>query len=94
MTLRLHWISNWPGLLLFASGLLNPIVILYSALWMSRGQHALRRYLAFGAVTLIPASWIFLLITHCSIRIGHVAWVAGILMIAGREILSAFERVD
>jgi len=77
------------GLLLLASGLLNPIVIFYSALWLCHSQKTLRRVLAFASIGLIPASWIFMANEHLAARIGHVAWVASILMITGRDVLHA-----
>ena len=62
---------------------LNPLFVVYAALWISGNASSLRRVLAISALIFLAASWAFLVLTHTAILIGHIAWVAGVLMIVG-----------
>jgi hypothetical protein len=79
-------LKGFGSLFLFACGLPNLLVLSYATLWISHRQKTLRRSVAFAAIGLIPASWIFMAMYQCTVLVGHVAWVAGILMITGEDI--------
>jgi hypothetical protein len=73
------------GLLLLAIGLINPMVLAYLYLRVRQKGGRLRRRIAIVALVLIPPTWIFLAIEHMAVDIGHVAWIAGLLMMLGHE---------
>jgi hypothetical protein len=76
---------NVSGLLLLASGLINPLVLTYFGLWFWRGGRKLRRRIAIIALAFIPPTWIFLATQRTAVHIGHVAWIAGLLLMLGHE---------
>ena len=81
-----HGLSWDPlSLLLVPAGLVNPLIVLYAALRVSGIAVRFHRPLAVSAVVCVAASWAFLALTHAAILIGHVAWVAGILLIVAKE---------
>jgi hypothetical protein len=92
------WLCAWGTLALladlrtpisfafFASGLINPLAIAY-LLFRAAGQAPkFRRALAIVALGFIPASWIAIA-NGFGIEIGHVAWVAGLLLMLVPEAL-------
>lgn len=80
------WSWELSSLLLVAAGLVNPAVLLYTALWLLDGSARLRRTAAFCAIACLAASWIFLASTHAVVLVGHFAWDAGVLMMVGMEV--------
>jgi hypothetical protein len=67
------------SLLLSAIGLINPMALTYVVLRLIRTLPRLRRVLAIITLCLIPLSW-YLIAHGLKIQIGHIAWVAGLLL--------------
>src|SRR5205085_1260388 len=65
---------------LLAAGLVNPLALVYLGLRVSDASERWRYRIAFATLSLIPFSWVFLATMHLSIGAGHVAWVAGLLL--------------
>jgi hypothetical protein len=68
----------------FASGLINPLTLVYLTLRMLGKAPKVRRALAIAALSFIPLSW-YVIAHDMTIEIGHVAWVAGLLMMLAPE---------
>jgi hypothetical protein len=69
----------------FLGGLINPLAILYAVL---RGRNAavkLRRSLCTTILWCIPFSWLCLLVLKMEVRVGHIAWIAGLLLMIFSE---------
>ena|SRR5579862_576706 len=87
------------AVLLLASGLLNPVILVYAWHWISGGPTGHRRTYALSAIPLILASGLFLAAMHLdargSIRVdvkiqaGYLAWVGGILFMVGWDVRDA-----
>jgi hypothetical protein len=69
---------------LFASGLINPLTVAYLVLRMLGKRPRTRRALAIVALSFIPLSW-YVIAHDLRIEVGHVAWVAGLLMMMAPE---------
>lgn len=69
---------------LFASGLINPLTVAFLALRMLGKRPRSRRALAIVALSFIPLSW-YVIAHDLRVEIGHVAWVAGLLMMMAPE---------
>jgi len=78
--------------LLALSGLVNPLLLVYLGLLPNSGRVAYRIRLAVAmvAMTLIPVTWIAFAISKEGIEIGHVLWVAGLVLLMGPEIFRHF----
>ena len=77
--------SHEPSsLILFASGLINPLTLAYLALRMLGKGPRVRRALAIAALSFIPLSW-YVIADGLRIEIGHVAWVVGLLLMMAPE---------
>jgi hypothetical protein len=61
--------------------LINPIAIAYIVLRIFDRAPKARVRLASAILLFIPITWLSLLMMHFSIRIGHVAWIVGLLLI-------------
>jgi hypothetical protein len=87
--IALMWIQEGIrglGWAIFASGLINPLALAYIMLRVTGRARRLRRGLAILALCLIPLSWV--VIAHgLRPEIGHVAWVAGLLMMMAPDAL-------
>jgi len=77
-----------PLLLAVLGGLVNPMLALYLAFFRPRFVR-LRRILAGAIAACLIATWIFFAINQFLPLIGHVLWVAGILMILAGEFAPA-----
>ncbi len=78
--------------LLALSGLINPLLLVYLGLLpnSSRVAYRIRPAAAMVAITLIPVTWIAFAISKEGIEIGHVPWVAGLVLLMGPEIFWHF----
>jgi hypothetical protein len=85
------WICAWMaffgldnkevnGLAVFG-GLLNPIAIAYTVLRIRDRAPDTRFFLAGAILAFIPLTWLSLIVMHLGISIGHVAWIAGLILI-------------
>jgi len=82
-----HWMpdSFFNILLIQAGGMINPLALAYVCLrTFSRGEN-LRRGLAVMGLAFIPLAWTYLAVKGYQVEIGHVAWVAGLLLMMGPE---------
>ena len=68
------------GLAVFG-GLINPIAIAYIVLRIVDFAPDGRLFLAAAILAFIPLTWLSLIMMHLGILIGHVAWIAGLLLI-------------
>jgi len=65
---------------LFAGALINPLALLFCILRRHGVRPKLRRILAIAALACIPMTW-YVIGHEMKIGIGHIAWVAGLLML-------------
>jgi hypothetical protein len=68
------------GLAVFG-GLINPIAIAYIVLRIFDRAPDGRFFLAGAILAFIPLTWLSLIMMHLGILIGHVAWIAALLLI-------------
>jgi hypothetical protein len=71
-------------LLAVLGGLINPMLVLYLAFFRPRFGRV-RRILTWAILACLVATWIFFAINRFLPLVGHVLWVAGILMILAGE---------
>lgn len=78
--------ETYHSLLLLAllGGLVNPLLALYFALYRPRFAR-IRRILTWAIFACLIATWVFFAMDRFLPLIGHVLWVAGILMILAGE---------
>jgi hypothetical protein len=73
---------------LFFLGFLNPLAIIYAGLRLYDRAVRVRIALVIAIMICILLTWVFLLILQFGIRIGHIAWIAGLLLIIDWKDLS------
>jgi hypothetical protein len=66
--------------LAFCGGLINPLVIVYIVLRIRDRAPRVRIGLASAILLFIPLTWLSLVSMKYRIEIGHVAWIAGLLL--------------
>lgn len=73
--------------ILFACGLINPLALVYLVLRISDRSPLLRRGIAVVALSFVPLSWVFMAHLKPPLipAIGHIAWIAGLLLMMGPE---------
>ncbi len=71
--------SRGLSLPFLASGLINPLAMAWLVLRLKGAQPRVRRVLAFAVLSLVPVTW-YVMARDLSVRIGHVVWVAGLLL--------------
>ncbi|MGO9257897.1 MAG: hypothetical protein ACLQU1_16530 [Bryobacteraceae bacterium] len=69
---------------LFASGLINPMTLAYLVLRVLGKGSRVRRALAIATLSFVPLSW-YVIAHQLRVEIGHLAWVAGLLMMMAPE---------
>jgi hypothetical protein len=93
------WLSLWAwslrepssavplagSVLAFFGGLINPLAILYAVLRGRNKAHRLRSFLHNAILLCIPFTWLSLLVLHMGVRVGHVLWITGLLMMTLSE---------
>ena len=79
--------ESWHTSLCLAifSGWINPLILLYLIFLCFKGFRWPRRIVAAMIVLFIVGTWVFFSIAHLVPMIGHVLWIAGILMILAGE---------
>lgn len=73
-------------LCLMASGLVNPLLLLYLFFCIWPRLVWIRLALALIVVAGVVSSWEFFYLSHFTPKIGHFLWVAGILVILAGEL--------
>lgn len=68
------------GLAVFG-GLINPIAIVYIVMRILDRAPQGRFLLAGAILAFIPLTWLSLIMMHLGVLIGHVTWIAGLLLI-------------
>jgi hypothetical protein len=68
------------------SGWINPLMLIYVASLFSRKLAALRRVVAVVVLLFILGTWIYFYLQPLIPLLGHVLWIAGILMILAGEL--------
>jgi hypothetical protein len=75
------WQTQGASPLAFFGGLINPLMIAYVYLRLSNVAAKVRRFLALAILVCIPLTWLSLAQMHYGVNFGHIAWIAGILLI-------------
>jgi len=104
-TLAPGWMCAWLALaapvdlsspmeyrwILFACGLINPLLLSYLLLRMFDIARTLRRLIAVVALAFIPLNWTLMTLVHPPLTpmIGHFAWIGGLLLILVSEAINA-----
>jgi hypothetical protein len=68
------------------SGWINPLMLIYVASLFSRRLAGLRRLIAIVVLLFILGTWIYFYLRPLIPLVGHVLWIAGILMILAGEL--------
>jgi hypothetical protein len=72
--------------LLFGSGLINLLVLAYFGLRVCDSRPAVLYWIALIALCLIPLSWISIAVLGAQVKIGHILWIAGLLLMLAPEV--------
>lgn len=83
-----HEMWRSSAFLAILSGWINPLMLIYVASLFSRKLRALRRIIAVIVVLFIVATWVYFHLAPLTPLVGHVLWIAGILMILAGELTS------
>jgi hypothetical protein len=80
------WASreNSSFLVIFG-GLINPLAILYGVLRLFDKAPRFRLYLSNVILVFIPFTWLCLLVLKIGVLVGHVVWIAGLLLMVFSE---------
>jgi hypothetical protein len=62
-------------------GLINPLAALFIALRLLRHAPRVRAFLSVAIVVFIPLTWTAISRMSMGIRIGHIAWIAGLVLL-------------
>jgi hypothetical protein len=73
------WISQYS--LAILSGWINPLILLYLFLLLFPKLFWLRRIVAGSIALFIAGTWVFFALVPLVPLIGHILWIAGILLI-------------
>lgn len=65
----------------FLSGCINPLIVMYLLLNLTRRFAIMRRALAIAVLLCMVSTWVFFVVAHFVPLIGHVFWIAGALLI-------------
>jgi len=79
--------------LAFLGGLINPVAITYSVLRVLGRAPNLRKGLSTAILFFIPITWLSLALMRYGIRVGHVAWILGLLLMIDWSDLGHFSRL-
>jgi hypothetical protein len=93
MSLLVWTLRNQPSELpLFAGsvlalfgGLINPLAILYAVLRARNKAPKLRSSLSHTILWCIPFTWLCLLVLKMGVRVGHIVWIVGLLLMIFSE---------
>ncbi|HUH62984.1 MAG TPA: hypothetical protein VLZ50_08305 [Terracidiphilus sp.] len=69
------------------SGWINPLMLLFVASLFSRRLRLIRRMIAALVALFILGTWVYFYLVPLVPLIGHVLWIAGILLILASEVL-------
>jgi len=69
------------------SGWINPLMLLYVACLFSRRLRAARLVLAGAVLLFLAGTWVYFYLAPMTALIGHILWVAGILMIVSGDLV-------
>lgn len=96
------WTCAWLALLAcsvkevnglaFFGGLINPVALAYIVLRILDRAPEARFLLVLAVLTFIPITWLSLITMHLGIWIGHIAWIAGLLLIIDWKDLQSLRR--
>lgn len=73
--------GKYESRLAIFGGLINPIVITYIVLEVRNRAWRVRKTLALSVLAFIPITWFSLTKMDLGIRVGHVLWILGMLLI-------------
>lgn len=73
-------------------GLINPLAVAYVILRIDDRAPEGRWFFAIGILAFIPLTWLSLLMMHLGVRVGHIAWIAGLLLIVDWDDLRSRRR--
>jgi len=69
------------------SGWINPLMLLYVACLFSRRLRIVRLPIAGLVVLFIVGTWVYFYLAPMTVLIGHILWIAGILMILAGDLV-------
>lgn len=69
------------------SGWINPLMLLFVASLFSRRLRLFRRIVAATVTLFLVGTWVYFYLEPLAPLVGHVFWVAGILLILAGEVL-------
>ncbi len=79
--------------LAFFGGLINPIAITYVVLRILGRAPSVRRILSTTILFFIPITWLSLAFTPYGIKIGHVIWISGLMLVISWSDLGHLPRL-
>ncbi len=88
-----HEIWHSKYFLAVLSGWINPLLLLYLVLLLFPKLFWPRRIVAGAIVAFIAGTWVLFAIIPLVPLIGHVLWIAGILLILAGEAMRRAERI-
>jgi hypothetical protein len=88
-----HEIWHSKYFLAVLSGWINPLLLLYLVLLLFPKLFWPRRIVAGAIVAFIAGTWVLFAIIPLVPLIGHVLWIAGILLILAGEAMRRSERI-
>ena len=88
-----HEIWHSKYFLAVLSGWINPLLLLYLVLLLFPTLFWPRRIVAGAIVAFIAGTWVLFAIIPLVPLIGHVLWIAGILLILAGEAMRRSERI-
>lgn len=78
--------------LVFFSGLINPLIVLYVMLRFPGKLARVRTFIALAILACIGITWYVLAKSKLHLEIGHAMWIAGILLIIARDLAALKPR--
>jgi hypothetical protein len=70
-----------PLFFAFLGGCINPLIVIYVLLGLTRPFAITRKALACAVLLCMVSTWVFFVVGHFVPLIGHVLWIAGALLI-------------
>ena len=90
----LHGVNQVSPVAIFG-GLINPVAVVYVVLRILGRARRLRIASAIAILIFIPLTWLSLIFMQLGVRIGHVLWIAGLLlMISWKDLGSSPAKAD
>src|ERR1035437_9507507 len=76
---------SWKEII-FLSGLINPLILIYVVLRGTNRLNRVQTYTVVAILACIAVTWIELVRRRFHMEVGHVMWIAGLLLIMAPEL--------